>query len=112
MAYITKAKMMSNICKKSGVSMVTCQLVIKAFLEEMKAALLAGEPFFLKGFGRFGISLRQSRKIHYFKRGEKGFTNGTIPARGLIHFRPEKGFREAMISTTEERYRNTGRVER
>ncbi len=110
MPYITKAKMLQNICKKSGVSKVTCQLVIQAFLEEMKAALLDGESFFLKGFGHFGISFRQSRKVHYFKKGVKGFTDGTIPPRGLVHFRPEREFREAMVATTEERYRRTGKV--
>ncbi|MBO5692833.1 MAG: HU family DNA-binding protein, partial [Tidjanibacter sp.] len=50
---MTKADIVNNIAKETGVEKVLVQQVVEAFMENVKGSLIEKEAVYLRGFGSF-----------------------------------------------------------
>ena len=52
---MTKADIVNEIAKSTGVEKVQVQAIVEAFMESVKGAMINGENVYLRGFGSFII---------------------------------------------------------
>ena len=85
---MTKAEIVTDIAKATGIEKATVQIVVESFMESVKNSLVKGNPVYLRGFGSFIIKKRAektARDIHKEK-------TITIPAHDIPAFKPAKTF--------------------
>ena len=85
---MTKADIVTNIAKETGVEKVLVQQVVESFMENVKASLIENEPVYLRGFGSFIIKERAQKVARNISKG----TTITIPAHNIPAFKPAKSF--------------------
>ena len=85
---MTKAEIVNEIAKATGIEKLTVQKVVVSFMENVKDSLAKGNPVYLRGFGRFIIKHRaETAAIKITKN-----TTMTIPAHNIPAFKPAKVF--------------------
>ena len=52
---MTKAEIVNEVAKATGIEKITVQTVVEAFMESVKDSLAKGNPVYLRGFGSFII---------------------------------------------------------
>ena len=85
---MTKADIVSEIAKKTGVEKVQIQTIVETFMEEVKASLSNGENVYLRGFGSFIVKKRAQKVARNISKN----TTITIPAHNIPAFKPAKSF--------------------
>ncbi|MBO5805682.1 MAG: integration host factor subunit beta [Tidjanibacter sp.] len=85
---MTKADIVNNIAKETGIEKVAVQQVVEAFMENVKASLIENEAVYLRGFGSFIIKERAQKVARNISKG----TTITIPAHNIPAFKPAKSF--------------------
>ena len=85
---MTKADIVNNIAKETGVEKVLVQQVVEAFMENVKGSLIEKEAVYLRGFGSFIIKERAQKVARNISNG----TTITIPAHSIPAFKPAKSF--------------------
>lgn len=85
---MTKADIVNNIAKETGVEKVLVQQIVEAFMENVKDSLIEKEPVYLRGFGSFIIKERAQKVARNISKG----TTITIPAHSIPAFKPAKSF--------------------
>ena len=85
---MTKADIVNNIAKETGVEKVLVQQIVEAFMENVKGSLIEKEPVYLRGFGSFIIKERAQKVARNISKG----TTITIPAHNIPAFKPAKSF--------------------
>lgn len=85
---MTKADIVSEIAKSTGVEKVQVQVVVEAFMESVKGSLIQGNDVFLRGFGSFIIKKRAQKVARNILKG----TTITIPEHNIPAFKPAKSF--------------------
>ena len=85
---MTKADIVNNIAKETGVEKALVQQVVEAFMENGKGSLIENEPVYLRGFGSFIIKERAQKVARNISKG----TTITIPAHNIPAFKPAKSF--------------------
>lgn len=85
---MTKADIVSEIAKKTGVEKVQIQKIVEAFMEEVKESLAQNENVYLRGFGSFIIKQRAEKVARNISKN----TTITIPAHNIPAFKPAKTF--------------------
>ena len=50
---MTKAEIVNEVAKATGLEKTTVQTVVEAFMESVKDSLAKEEPVYLRGFGQF-----------------------------------------------------------
>ena len=85
---MTKADIVSEIAKKTGVEKVQIQTIVEAFMEEVKDSLVKEENVYLRGFGSFIIKKRAEKVARNISKN----TTITIPAHNIPAFKPAKSF--------------------
>ena len=55
---MTKAEIVAEIAKQTGVEKTVVMNVVEAFMESVKGSMIAGNEVFLRGFGSFIIKRR------------------------------------------------------
>ena len=83
---MTKAEIVSEVAKTTGVEKAAVQAVVEAFMESVKGSIVAGEPVYLRGFGSFIVKHRNITKK----------TTITIPEHNIPAFKPAKVFVAAV----------------
>ena len=58
---MTKAEIVNQVAKATGIEKVTVQSVVEATMDSIKASLVNGEPVYLRGFGSFIIKHRAQK---------------------------------------------------
>ncbi len=58
---MTKAEIVNNISKATGIEKATTLAVVEAFMDSVKDSLSKGEPVYLRGFGSFIIKHRAQK---------------------------------------------------
>ena len=58
---MTKADIVNEIAKKTGVEKTQIQTIVEAFMEEVKISLEKEENVYLRGFGSFIIKKRAEK---------------------------------------------------
>ena len=85
---MTKADIVSEIAKKTGVEKTQIQTIVEAFMEEVKESLVKEENVYLRGFGSFIIKKRAEKGARNISKN----TTITIPAHNIPAFKPAKSF--------------------
>ena len=85
---MTKAEIVNEVAKATGIEKVTVQTVVESFMESVKESVKRGEPVYLRGFGSFIIKHRAEKAARNITRN----TTLTIPAHDIPAFKPAKGF--------------------
>ena len=91
---MTKAEIVNQVAKATGIEKVTVQSVVEATMDSIKASLVNGEPVYLRGFGSFIIKHRAQKAARNITQK----TTLTIPAHDLPAFKPAKSFVEEVKS--------------
>ena len=74
------------------------EIAVRAILDAMSEALVAGHRIEIRGFGSFSISHRAPRMGRNPRSGE----SVAIPQKRVPHFKPGKALREAVDQRTAE----------
>ena len=89
---MTKADIVNEVAKTTGVEKVTVQAVLEASMDSIKNSLIKGNPVYLRGFGSFIIKHRAQKAA----RNITAKTTMTIPAHNIPAFKPSKTFVAAV----------------
>ena len=89
---MTKAEIVNEVAKATGIEKVTVQTVVEATMESIKASLIKDNNVYLRGFGSF-INKERAQKA---ARNIKEETTMTIPAHDIPAFKPAKSFVAAV----------------
>lgn len=85
---MTKADIVSEIAKSTGVDKATVVSVIEGFMESVKSTMTNGENVYLRGFGTFLIKERAEKTARNISKN----TTIIIPAHNVPAFKPAKEF--------------------
>lgn len=93
---MTKADIVNEVAKATGIERVTVQAVLEASMDSIKASIVKGNPVYLRGFGSFIIKHRAQKAARNITKQ----TTMTIPAHDIPAFKPSKSF-VADVKTNE-----------
>ena len=85
---MTKADIVTEIAKRTGVEKVQIQAIVESFMEEIKDSLGRGENVYLRGFGSFIVKTRAEKVARNISKN----TTITIPEHKIPAFKPAKTF--------------------
>ncbi|MBO8479980.1 MAG: integration host factor subunit beta [Bacteroidetes bacterium] len=89
---MTKAEIVNEVAKATGIEKVTVQTVIEATMESVKSSIIKGNPVYLRGFGSFIIKHRAQKAARNITKQ----TTMTIPEHDIPAFKPSKSFVNAV----------------
>ena len=85
---MTKADIVSEIAKSTGVEKVQVQAIVEAFMESIKTSLTQKNNVYLRGFGSFIVKKRAKKVARNISKN----TTITIPQHNIPAFKPAKSF--------------------
>lgn len=85
---MTKADIVNEVAKATGVEKIYVQNVIEAFMESVKGSLANNEEVFLRGFGSFIIKKRAEKTARDISKKK----TIVIPSHNIPAFKPAKVF--------------------
>ncbi|KGN67216.1 HU family DNA-binding protein [Porphyromonas sp. COT-239 OH1446] len=85
---MTKAEVVTDIAKATGIDRETTMKVVEAFMDSVKGSLIKGEHVYLRGFGSFIIKERAEKTARNISKK----TTIIIPKRRIPAFKPSKLF--------------------
>lgn len=85
---MTKADIVNEIAKSTGVEKIQVQAIVEAFMESVKNAMKDGQNVYLRGFGSFIIKKRATKVARNISKN----TTITIPEHNIPAFKPAKSF--------------------
>ena len=85
---MTKADIVSEISKGTGIEKITIQRAVEAFMESVKGSLAKNENVYLRGFGSFIVKERAQKTARNISKN----TTIIIPAHNIPAFKPAKTF--------------------
>lgn len=85
---MTKAEIVNEIAKSTGIEKINVQAVVEEFTKVVKESVLKEEPVYLRGFGSFGLKKRAEKAARNITKQ----TTMTIPAHYIPVFKPAKIF--------------------
>ena len=89
---MTKAEIVNDVAKTTGIEKAQVLAVIEEFTTVVKGSLIAGNPVYMRGFGSFIIKHRAQKAARNITRK----TTMTIPAHDIPAFKPAKSFVNAV----------------
>ena len=85
---MTKADIVNEISKKTGIDKTTVLTTIEAFMESVKDNLADGNSVYLRGFGSFILKKRAQKTARNISQK----TSMIIPEHNIPAFKPSKTF--------------------
>ncbi|HHJ11045.1 MAG TPA: integration host factor subunit beta [Bacteroidetes bacterium] len=85
---MTKADIVNEISKKTGIEKVTVQKTVEAFMESVKGSLANNNNVYLRGFGSFIVKKRAQKTARNISKN----TTIIIPEHFIPAFKPAKTF--------------------
>jgi len=85
---MTKADIVNEVAKSTGVEKIKVQSVVEGFMECVKASLAKDENVYLRGFGSFVVKKRAKKTARNISKN----TTIVIPAHKVPSFKPAKTF--------------------
>ena len=85
---MTKADIVSEIAKGTGIEKVQVQAVVEAFMESIKTSMTKKNNVYLRGFGSFIVKKRAKKVARNISKN----TTITIPEHNIPAFKPAKSF--------------------
>ena len=84
----TKADIVNEIAKATGVEKVLVQTIVEAFMDNVRNSLIENKNVYLRGFGSFIIKKRAQKVARNISKN----TTITIPEHNIPAFKPSKSF--------------------
>ena len=85
---MTKADIVSEIAKSTGVEKVQVQAIVEAFMDSIKTSLTNKNNVYLRGFGSFIVKNRAKKVARNISKN----TTITSPEHNIPAFKPAKSF--------------------
>ncbi|NJK96636.1 MAG: integration host factor subunit beta [Bacteroidales bacterium] len=85
---MTKADIVNEISKTTGIEKITVQKTVEAFMESVKDALVKDKNVYLRGFGSFIVKRRAQKTARNISKN----TTIIIPEHFIPSFKPAKSF--------------------
>jgi DNA-binding protein HU-beta len=85
---MTKADIVNEISKSTGIEKITVQKTVEAFMESVKDALVKDKNVYLRGFGSFIVKKRAKKTARNISKN----TTIIIPEHFIPAFKPAKSF--------------------
>ena len=85
---MTKADIVNEISKNTGIDKATVLATVEAFMEAVKNSLAENENVYLRGFGSFIVKHRAQKTARNISKN----TTMVIPAHNIPAFKPSKSF--------------------
>ena len=85
---MTKADIVNEIAKNTGIEKVTVQKTVEALMETVKDSMVKGSNVYLRGFGSFIVKKRAKKTARNISKN----TTIIIPAHNIPSFKPAKSF--------------------
>ncbi|MBP1638118.1 MAG: DNA-binding protein [Bacteroidetes bacterium] len=85
---MTKADVVNEIAKNTGIDKVTVLATVESFMEVIKDSLAKKENVYLRGFGSFIVKERAQKTARNISKN----TTIIIPAHSIPSFKPAKTF--------------------
>lgn len=85
---MTKAEIVNEIAKQTGVEKFQIQTVVEAFMDEIEKSLAKNDNVYLRGFGSFVVKTRAEKVARNISKN----TTITIPEHNIPSFKPSKAF--------------------
>ena len=85
---MTKADVVKEISRNTGIEKVVVQKTVEAFMETVKDSLIDGENVYLRGFGSMVVKKRAEKTARNISKN----TTIIIPAHNIPSFKPAKVF--------------------
>lgn len=85
---MTKADIVNEIAKGTGIDRATALATVESFMEIVKGALVKNENVYLRGFGSFIVKKRAQKTARNISKN----TTIIIPAHNIPAFKPAKTF--------------------
>lgn len=89
---MTKAEIVSEIAKSTGIDRANVLATVEKFMEVVKDAMIDGENVYLRGFGSFIIKTRSAKTARNISKN----TTIMIPEHKIPAFKPAKSFSEEV----------------
>ncbi len=89
---MTKADIVSEIAKSTGIDKATVLETLEKFMETVKDSLTNGENVYLRGFGSFIVKKRSQKTARNISKN----TTLIIPEHNIPAFKPAKVFMEQV----------------
>lgn len=89
---MTKAEIVSQIIKNTGIDRKTATAAVEAFMTSVMDSLASGENVYLRGFGSFNVKKRAQKTARNISKN----TTIIIPEHNIPSFKPAKTFISAM----------------
>ena len=89
---MTKAEIVNEIAKNTGIDKATVLTTVESFMETVKDSLAKKDNVYLRGFGSFIIKERAEKKARNISKN----TTITIPAHNIRASSPAKSFTEVV----------------
>jgi len=85
---MTKADIVNEISKTTGIEKVIVQKTVESFMDAMKESMVKGNNVYLRGFGSFIIKKRAKKTARNISKN----TTIIIPEHFIPAFKPAKSF--------------------
>ncbi len=85
---MTKADLINEISKKTGIEKVVVKETLETFMDVVKNSLLNQENVYLRGFGSFILKKRAEKKARNISKN----ISIIVPEHFIPAFKPSKGF--------------------
>lgn len=89
---MTKADIVNEVTKNTGVDKVVTLTIVEAFMEAIKDSLAKEENVYLRGFGSFVVKKRAQKTARNISKN----TTIIIPEHNVPAFKPAKSFAELL----------------
>jgi DNA-binding protein HU-beta len=85
---MTKADIVNEISKSTGIEKITVQKTVEAFMETIKDSMVKDKNIYLRGFGSFIVKKRAKKTARNISKN----TTIIIPEHHIPAFKPAKSF--------------------
>lgn len=89
---MTKAEIVNEISRSTGVDRASALTVVESFMEIVKDSLAHGDNVYLRGFGSFIIKTRAEKIARNITKNE----SVVVPEHKIPAFKPSNAFREML----------------
>ena len=90
---MTKADIVNEISKNTGIDKQNVLITVEAFMEVVKNSLAKEENVYLRGFGSFIVKKRAQKTARNISKN----TTLIIPEHNIPAFKPAKTFSQALL---------------
>ncbi len=95
---MTKAELVNEISKNTGIEKVTALKAVEAFMDSVKASLVSGDNVYLRGFGTFAIKKRAKKTARNITKN----TTIVVPEHYIPSFKPTAEFVENVKANVKK----------